>query len=118
MNRSQQVDLDEFLGRLRGRSANRPWKPMPALHTITSSRPNSATVLDTTVHGRSVGHIGRNRQRPAALTGNAVATSASSSARLAVITTDAPLRASRSAVARPMPDDAPVMRTTIWMDSA
>jgi len=87
---------------------------MPALQIITSSRRNCETAVATTdsMAAASVTSAAMARARPPVLLMPA-ATSSSISARRAVITTDAPFRASRSAVTRPMPADAPVITTTM-----
>ena len=90
-----------------------PAMPKPALQTITSSRPNRSTAADTNrsmsstdVTSATIGSA----SPPAASTSRAAASSIS--LRRAHIATAAPSRASRTAVARPMPAEAPVMATT------
>src|SRR5919204_6641253 len=90
-----------------------PATPKPALQIITSSRPNRSTaaatkrsMASTDLTSATIGSA----CPPAASTSRAAA--ASMSDRRAHIATDARSRATRTAVARPMPADAPVIATT------
>src|SRR5580765_837335 len=87
--------------------------PNPALHTITSSPPNCSTARSTRLlmSASLVTSATSGSAWPPAASISA-ATRASSSVRRADKTRDAPSRPSLSAVARPMPADAPVIATT------
>ena len=88
--------------------------PKPALQIITSSRPNRSTALrDERVHVGFARDVGRHRQHLAAGAADLVGDGLERSRRRAQMTSAAPSRASRTAVARPMPADAPVMTTTL-----
>ena len=91
--------------------------PNPALHIITSSRPNRSTARVTSAcmsaSRVTSAAIGSGVPPPAAISD---ASASRRSMRRAHITTEAPSRASRSAVARPIPADAPVIATTRFED--
>jgi len=90
-----------------------PATPKPALQIITSRRPKRSIVRATNASisaARVTSATIGNAWPPAAEISAAAASSRSS--RRAQIATAAPSRARRSAVARPMPDDAPVIATT------
>ena len=90
--------------------------PNPALQIITSSRPNRSTPRDERRHVRLARDVGDDRQHLAAGSPDLV--------RSAFEPIGAPradherraVPASRRAVARPMPADAPVMATTLRTD--
>jgi hypothetical protein len=87
--------------------------PKPALHIITSSRPNRSSARSTSMRmslSRVTSATIARASPPAAITSRADASSRS--CRRAHMTIRAPSRARRIAVARPMPADAPVMAIT------
>ena len=89
-----------------------PAMPKPALHIITSSRPNRSTASATS--RPSAARVTSAAHRPGLAAGgfDLRGDGVQRSARRAQMTTAAPSRASRSAVARPIPADAPVIATT------
>ena len=96
--------------------ATRPSRVMPALFTRIGDRAERALDLaERGVDGRGVGDVGTAPRRPCALgldRASASRRAPSASDAVAEARPDGPARASATAIARPMPRDAPVTNAT------